>query len=103
MSSKPDVTHIDVRYVAELARVDLTDEEQREFQQQLDDVLAYVAQLDELDVDGIEPTAHAAGSVNVMRDDSATTPMERRLLLANAPSVAEDVFVEVPPVIEEEH
>jgi len=103
VSSKPDMTHIDVRYVAELARISLTDDEQREFQKQLDDVLAYVAQLDDLEVDGIEPMAHAAGSVNVLRDDVVGTPTERGKFIANAPAVAEDVFVEVPAVIEEEH
>ena len=59
MADRPDLEHVDVRYVADLARVALTVEEQQEFQRQLDDILEYVGKLAELDVAGIEPTAHA--------------------------------------------
>jgi len=102
VDGKPDVTHIDVRYVAELARIALTDDEARRFQSELGDILEYVGQLDELGVDRIEPTAHAAPRFNVMRDDRAGPTMDRRRALANAPAVVDDAFVRVPPVIEEE-
>ena len=100
--SKPDSATVDVRYVADLARITLTDEEVQQFQNELDDILEYVGQLNELDVDGIEPTAHAAPRANVLRDDTPSPTMGRRHVVANAPAAVEDAYVRVPPVIEEE-
>jgi aspartyl-tRNA(Asn)/glutamyl-tRNA(Gln) amidotransferase subunit C len=55
----------DVKYVAHLARLALTPEEEQKFQAQLDHVLGYIAKLNELDVSHVEPTAHAVPLVNV--------------------------------------
>ena len=90
---------IDVRYVAKLARLGLTDEEVATYQAQLDDILAYVAKLKELDVEAIEPTAHAMPVENVFRDDEPAPCLDRDEALANAPAVYQALF-EVPPVIE---
>ena len=93
--------HLDVAYVAHLARLHLTEEEVRAFQGQLDQVLAYVDQLRELDVEGIEPTAHAQPMENVLREDAACPrPDEaREALLENAPARQADQF-QVPRIIE---
>jgi len=101
MSANPDLTHIDVRYVADLARIRLTDAEARQFQRELDDILQYVNQLGELDTDGIEPTAHAAPRFNVMRSDEPGAAYDRDALLANAPSLVGGDSLRVPRVIEE--
>lgn len=103
MSERPIVAHIDVGYVADLARISLTAEEERQFERELDDVLAYVGQLAELNVDDIQPTAHTLPLVNVMRDDEPGPTMAREAFLANAPAVADGTCVRVPPVIEEEY
>ena len=103
MDKKPDLAHVDVRYVADLARIALSEEEERQFSAELDDILEYVGQLDELDVSGIEPTAHAAARANVMRDDEPRPVLDRDLLIANAPSTIDAMYVAVPAVIEEEH
>jgi len=103
MTDNPNVAHIDVGYVADLARIALTPAERQQFGRELDDVLSYVAQLGELDVDGIEPTAHAAPQINVMRDDEPGPTMARADMIANAPAVVDGSAVRVPPVIEEDY
>jgi aspartyl-tRNA(Asn)/glutamyl-tRNA(Gln) amidotransferase subunit C len=91
-----------VRYVAELARIELTDAEATSFQAQLDDILGYVAQLRELGVEDIEPTAHALPRTNVLREDEAVAAgLPRECVLANAPAEVAGAFVRVPVVIEE--
>ena len=97
----PDTTHIDVRYVADLARISLTDEEAQQFGAELDDILDYVTQLNELDVHTIEPTAHAAPRANVMREDVVKQTLEHDAVIANAPAHVEGAFIRVPPVLEE--
>jgi aspartyl-tRNA(Asn)/glutamyl-tRNA(Gln) amidotransferase subunit C len=91
---------IDVAYVAQLARLELTPEEMTRLEGQLGNVLAYVDQLRKLNVDGIEPMAHAIPQVNVFRQDESrpSTPLE--LALMNAPQRMNDLFV-VPKVVED--
>jgi aspartyl-tRNA(Asn)/glutamyl-tRNA(Gln) amidotransferase subunit C len=76
---------INVAYVAELARIELTPEEQRLFQRQLETIVGYVEKIGELDLDGIEPTRHGQNLVNVFREDRAIAPEAREPFLANAP------------------
>lgn len=102
MAQRPDLAHVDVRYIADLARLELTDAEVTRFQSELEDILGYVDQLRELDVEGVEPTAHAIPRTNVMRDDEAPGhSLERERVLANAPAVVGASSVRVPVVIEE--
>ncbi|HEX7571423.1 MAG TPA: Asp-tRNA(Asn)/Glu-tRNA(Gln) amidotransferase subunit GatC, partial [Verrucomicrobiae bacterium] len=60
---------IDVKYVAHLARLALTPEEQKQLGAQLGSILGYIEKLRELDVTNVEPTAHAVPLVNVTRAD----------------------------------
>ncbi len=83
----------DVRYVATLARLKLTDEETRTFQNQLGDVLAFVEKLKKVDVTGVEPTAHTSDVFNVFREDVARPGLTAAQALANAPRKANDLFV----------
>jgi aspartyl-tRNA(Asn)/glutamyl-tRNA(Gln) amidotransferase subunit C len=84
---------MDVNYVANLARLDLSPEEAERYQGQLDQVLEHMNQLEEVDISDIEPTAHATPVFDVMREDKAHeesfTPEEA---LANAPEVAQGQF-----------
>ena len=91
---------MDVGYVAHLARIDLTKEETVLFQGQLDQVLHYVEQLNELDVSGVEPTAHAIPVYNVLRKDELGESLDRADILANAPA-ATDGEVRVPKIIDQ--
>ena len=98
--TKQENAEIDVAYVANLARIYLTDEEKEQFQGQLEDVLHYVHLLDELDVDGIEPTAHATPRFNVMRKDELGQSLNRDDVLANAPKAKNNEFM-VPKIIDQ--
>jgi aspartyl-tRNA(Asn)/glutamyl-tRNA(Gln) amidotransferase subunit C len=91
---------IDVGYVAKLACIDLTDEEKELFQGQLDQVLHYVEQLNELDVADVEPTAHAIPVYNVFRKDELGSSLPHDAVIANAPS-ATDGQVRVPKIIDQ--
>jgi len=90
---------IDVRYVAHLARLELTAEEERRFGEQLGQVLRYIEKLRELDVTGVEPTAHALPRVNVLRADIVQPSLPRAEALRNAPAQANGLFI-VPKIVE---
>lgn len=95
-----DANHMDVSYVANLARIELTDEETRLFQGQLDQVLEYVEQLNELDVSDVKPTAHAVPLVNVLRIDEPGTSLANETVTANAPA-SRDGQILVPKINEQ--
>ena len=90
---------IDVSYVATLARLKLTPEETATFEIQLKQVLSYVEQLGTLNLEGIEPTAHAAPQVNIFRNDEVTASLPVEEATQNAPHRANDLF-RVPKVVE---
>ena len=86
--------NLDVRDVARLARIELTDDEASTFQSQLGRVLEYVDQLNTLDVSSVEPTAHANPVFNVLRADEPKPGLERSAALANAPHAANNLVVD---------
>ncbi len=92
--------HIDVNYVANLARLNLTEDESTTFQRQIEDILGYINKLEELDIDDIEPTAHAAPVYDQIREDVTKPSLERDAFLAIAPDTFNDQL-KVPKVIEE--
>ena len=89
----------DVRYTAQLARLNLSEEEIAKFQTQLSQVLEYVEKLKAVDVSGVEPTAHANVVHNVFRADEPRAWFTPEEALANAPRQAGHLFI-VPKVIE---
>jgi aspartyl-tRNA(Asn)/glutamyl-tRNA(Gln) amidotransferase subunit C len=91
-------SHIDVRYVANLARLELTEEEVATFQPQLEAILGYVEALSKLDVTGIEPTAHATTVFGKMRDDVPHESLSQQAMLQNAPDQAQGQ-IRVPKVV----
>ena len=94
------ISREEVQNVARLARLHLTDEEAERMREQLDAILAYIDKLRELDVEGVEPTAHAVPLVNVMRDDALAPCLPQEQALANAPDRAGEFF-RVPRTIED--
>ena len=90
---------LDVAYVARLARINLTEDEAKIFQKQLDDVLKYVEKLREVDVSGAEAAAHAPPAFNVFRVDAPHDWFTAEEALSNAPRQANGLFV-VPKVVE---
>ena len=91
---------IDVAYVAELARLELTDEEKALFQGQLESIVGYVDKISEVNVDGIEPMMHGRKLVNAFREDVVRPSLDRELALANAPARTESDF-KLPKIVED--
>lgn len=87
-----------VRHVAELARLRITEKEVTQYARQLAAILDYVAQINEPDLTGVAPTAHAVDLHNVFRDDDPHTPWDADTALRNAPQ-RRDGFFEVPKVL----
>lgn len=96
MSSSND---LNIDHVAMLARLALTPEEKKQFAGQLGDILAYVEQLRELDVSGVEPSAHAFDVCNVWAEDEPRPGLPVEQALRNAPEQRDQMFV-VPKVVE---
>jgi aspartyl-tRNA(Asn)/glutamyl-tRNA(Gln) amidotransferase subunit C len=90
---------IDVKYVAHLARLALTPEEEQKIGAQLGSILGYIEKLKEVDVSGVEPTAHAFPLVNVTRPDEVQSSMSAEQALRNAPAQANGLFI-VPKIVE---
>jgi aspartyl-tRNA(Asn)/glutamyl-tRNA(Gln) amidotransferase subunit C len=91
--------HIDVKKTADLARLRLTPEEEAAYAGQLDRVLEYVSQLNELDTAGVEPEAHPHEVFDVLRPDVARPGFGVEAALRNAPRRSGDLFL-VPKVVE---
>jgi len=89
-----------VKHVARLARLGMTEEEVDVFASQLSVILENIAKLQEVDVSGVSPTAHASRLNNVMRQDIPEPSYPPEVLLANAPE-QEDNCLKVPVVLEE--
>ena len=95
-----DSTDFKVGYVANLARLDLTEEETERYQGQLDGILDLIEKLQAIDVEGIEPTAHPAPVLDRMRDDeNPASSIGRDAFLQNAPDQALDQL-RVPKVVD---
>ena len=91
----------EVRRVATLCRIGLTDEEIERLREEMAGLIAEVSVLQSIDTTGVEPTGHAVEGVHtVMRDDSTTPPMSSEDTLSNAPRREGNYFC-VQPVIED--
>lgn len=96
------ITEDEVRYVADLANLKLTEEELRRFTRELDQILAHMDKLNELDTTGVEPMAQVlydAEETATLRDDIEREPLGNEAALANAPLAGAGYF-KVPRVIE---
>jgi len=90
---------IDVKYVAHLARLSLSPAEEERIGAQLGQVLGYIEKLKEVDVTGVEPTAHPFPLVNVTRPDEVRPSISHQEALRNAPAQANGLFI-VPKIVE---
>mgnify|MGYP000178212871 CR=1 FL=1 len=89
-----------VRHVALLSRLELTDDEVRHFTHDLSSILGYVAKLDELDTSEIAPMSHPLRLENSFREDTVGESLTNEQALANAPDAEAGLF-KVPPVIQD--
>jgi len=90
---------IDINHLAKLARITLTESEKERFASQLGDVLSHIAELTEVDVTGIEPTAHASPVYNIWSEDVAQPGLSTAEALQNAPAQKDNMIV-VPKVVD---
>lgn len=88
-----------VEHVAQLARLALSEEEKQRLTEELNAILTYMEQLNEVPTAGVEPTAHVLDLVNVFRDDTVRQTLKVDEALANAPETAHHFFV-VPRIVE---
>jgi len=91
------ITRKDVEKVAKLARLDISEKEKEQYTQQLERVLEFVEQLNEVDTKNIEPTAQVTGLENVYREDKVTQGQNAHLL-DNAPAT-EGGYLKVKAVL----
>ena len=89
----------EVKHVAHLARLEITEEEAEVFTKQLDAIIGYAEQLNELDTANIEPTSHVLDMKNVMREDLPQEGIPREEVLKNAPD-HEDGQIKVPSILD---
>ncbi len=94
-----DLTLQEVRHIAILTRIGMTDEDARRFQRDLSSILDHIRVLQEVDTEGVPPTANGADLLNVTDADSPRPSRSRDEVLANAP-VREDDFFRVRAVLE---
>jgi aspartyl-tRNA(Asn)/glutamyl-tRNA(Gln) amidotransferase subunit C len=95
----PQTISIDqVKHVAKLARLAIPEDRLPQFASQLESILGYVDKLREVNVEGVEPTAHPLPLKNVMREDVVGPMFTTEQVLANAPD-RDDPFFKVPKVI----
>jgi aspartyl-tRNA(Asn)/glutamyl-tRNA(Gln) amidotransferase subunit C len=90
---------IDIKYVAHLARLHLNPDEEKKLGAQLGNILGYIEKLNQLDVSGVEPTAHAVPMANVTRPDEIRPSLPHEEALRNAPAQANGLFM-VPKIVE---
>lgn len=93
------ITRDDVHHIARLSRLSLSETETATYGDQLNAIIAYVEQLNNLDTGDVEPTSHVIPLKNVTREDSIRPPLPREEALRNAPD-ATGRFYRVPKIIE---
>jgi aspartyl-tRNA(Asn)/glutamyl-tRNA(Gln) amidotransferase subunit C len=94
------ISRADVEHVAHLARLHLDDDEIDRMQAQLSNILEAIETLRDVDTSHVGPTASVIQLENVMREDAASPPTARAVVLANAP-LRDDPFLRVATVLEE--
>jgi len=92
------ITKEEVYHIAELAKIELSEEEVEKFRKEFEKILEYFSVLDEVPED-VEPTFHVHNLSNVFRDDIPSEPMPRELVLMNAKHV-EDGYFKGPKIME---
>jgi aspartyl-tRNA(Asn)/glutamyl-tRNA(Gln) amidotransferase subunit C len=93
------ITRDTVLYTAQLARLKIEEQDIEKFTKQIGDIIRYVEKLNQLDVAGVEPTAHALPVENVSREDRAVNGPPDEIIYKNAPVLEDRLFI-VPQIIE---
>lgn len=95
MQITPDL----IKYLEKLARITLSEDEEKKVGNELQDILSYIDMLNELDTDGVEAMSHCFPVTNVMREDEVAPSMSPDEIVANAPESQDGYFV-VPKTVD---
>lgn len=95
MQITPDL----IKYLEKLARITLSEDEEKKVGNELQDILTYIDMLNELDTDGVEAMSHCFPVTNVMREDEVALSMSPDEIVANAPESQDGYFV-VPKTVD---
>ncbi|MGN0524493.1 Asp-tRNA(Asn)/Glu-tRNA(Gln) amidotransferase subunit GatC [Eubacterium sp.] len=95
MQITPDL----IKYLEKLARITLSEDEEKKVGNELQDILTYIDMLNELDTDGVEAMSHCFPVTNVMREDEVAPSMSPDEIVANAPESQDGYFV-VPKTVD---
>lgn len=95
-----EISKEDVKHVAKLAELEISEDEIDRFVNQLNIVLKHAGKINEIDTTGVEPTSHATNIVNIFRDDIVKKSISKKDALSNSPKTIKDLF-EVPLITEE--
>ncbi len=93
------LTLAEVEHIAQLARLDLSEDEKIRFREQLSAILEYAARLQQVDTHDIPPTSSVLPPRSILREDGSRSPLSREMILSNAPHPHKGYF-RVPPVLE---
>lgn len=93
------ISRDDIKTIARLSRLEVSEENMPQLEKELSDILSYVEQLNELDLDGVETMAHAVPLQNVLREDQVTPSIDHDKALSTAP-VEDDGYFAVPRVVQ---
>lgn len=93
------ISREEVIHIAKLAKLSLSDEEVEKYAKDLASIAEFIAELNEVDVSGVQPTAHVVDKNNVFRKDERKESFPREQILKNAPS-KEAGCISVPKVVE---
>lgn len=96
MQITPDL----IKYLESLARITLTEDEEKKVGAELQDILAYIDMLNELDTEGVEAVSHSFPITNVFRKDEVAPSLSPEEIVANAPESSDGAFV-VPKTVTE--
>lgn len=99
MTQTNQQTEIDIQKIANLARIDLTEQEKAKFTQEIHSILEYIKKIMAVNVDNIEPLTHTFEAYNVWQDDTPTAPFSPAQALLNS-KYQKDNQVIVPKVVE---
>ncbi len=90
----------EIKNIALLSRLEVDEAHMEQVEKALNDVLSYVTELEELNLDGVEPMAHAVPLQNVFREDEVKPSLDHKLAMQNAPEETDGYFT-VPRVVQE--
>ena len=93
-----EVTEQMIQHLANLSRLSFSEEETKEYKEDLQGMIAFVEKLQEVDTTGVEPLQHMGDAVNMLREDVIQGSIDRAEALKNSP-VKDDTFFKVPKVI----